>query len=442
MSSILTNSAAMSALQTLRSINSQLDSTQSQISSGMRVQTAADNAAYWSIATTMKSDKTSMSAISDALGVGASVATAAYTGLDSTKDVLDSIKSKLVTATSDGVDKTKVQADITQLQDQLKTIASSSSFSGQNWLVGTGGTKDIVSSLGRDASGAITVGTIQFDTTSVVLMTDSTVATPTGGLLGTDIDIGGYSATTLNPATVDVAGGGTSVQFANAGDQVSFSVSVNGAPATSVNITQSTLASAGLTGSTIQSYSDLGKVLNQALSDANINDVTASIDTTTGAVSFNSDNNLTVSYASSTDGAGGAGPSVTALGLNASTDGDVTGTNSSAANTVSGGVMAISLTTTTTSAQVQVYLKAVDQALTAVTTAASNVGSIQNRISTQSDFVSTLMDNIDKGVGTLVDADMNEESTKLKALQTQQQLGIQALSIANSSSQNILSLFR
>ncbi len=53
-----------------------------------------------------------------------------------------------------------------------------------------------------------------------------------------------------------------------------------------------------------------------------------------------------------------------------------------------------------------------------------------------------LGDVITKGVGRLVDADMNEESTKLKALQTQQQLGIQALSIANSDSQTILQLFR
>ena len=52
------------------------------------------------------------------------------------------------------------------------------------------------------------------------------------------------------------------------------------------------------------------------------------------------------------------------------------------------------------------------------------------------------MDAIDRGVGQLVDADMNEESTRLQALQVQQQLGIQALRIANSSSQSILSLFR
>jgi flagellin len=64
------------------------------------------------------------------------------------------------------------------------------------------------------------------------------------------------------------------------------------------------------------------------------------------------------------------------------------------------------------------------------------------RIDLQSDFVNKLSDSIDSGVGRLVDADMNEESTRLKALQTQQQLAIQALSIANSDSQNVLSLFR
>ena len=84
----------------------------------------------------------------------------------------------------------------------------------------------------------------------------------------------------------------------------------------------------------------------------------------------------------------------------------------------------------------------VDKQLGAMTDAASNLGSLKSRITSQSDFVSKLMDSLDSGVGRLVDADMNKESTKLKALQTQQQLGIQALSIANSNSQSILSLFR
>jgi len=83
-----------------------------------------------------------------------------------------------------------------------------------------------------------------------------------------------------------------------------------------------------------------------------------------------------------------------------------------------------------------------ETALQAMTDAASDLGSAKKRIDLQTDFVSTLMDSIDRGVGQLVDADMSAESTKLQALQVQQQLGIQALSIANSNAQSILSLFR
>ncbi|MCQ1855260.1 flagellin [Neorhizobium galegae] len=84
----------------------------------------------------------------------------------------------------------------------------------------------------------------------------------------------------------------------------------------------------------------------------------------------------------------------------------------------------------------------VDGQLEALISATAKLGSISKRIDMQEDFVSKLTDSIDKGIGRLVDADMSEESTRLKALQTQQQLAIQSLSIANSSSENILSLFR
>ena len=64
------------------------------------------------------------------------------------------------------------------------------------------------------------------------------------------------------------------------------------------------------------------------------------------------------------------------------------------------------------------------------------------RIAMQEDFVSTISDSVDSGVERLVDADMEAESSRLSALQTQQQLAVQSLSIANSAPQNILSLFR
>ncbi len=84
----------------------------------------------------------------------------------------------------------------------------------------------------------------------------------------------------------------------------------------------------------------------------------------------------------------------------------------------------------------------IESALSSMSTGAAELGAAKARIDLQSSFVSSLSDSIDKGVGQLVDADMNKESTRLQALQVQQQLGIQALSIANGNSQQILSLFR
>jgi flagellin len=102
----------------------------------------------------------------------------------------------------------------------------------------------------------------------------------------------------------------------------------------------------------------------------------------------------------------------------------------------------IQLTGTTSDDAIDGMISAVDAILSGLTDSAATLGSINSRIDMQDDFVATLMDVIDKGIGRLVDADMNEESTKLKALQTQQQLGIQALSIANSNAENILQLFK
>jgi flagellin len=88
------------------------------------------------------------------------------------------------------------------------------------------------------------------------------------------------------------------------------------------------------------------------------------------------------------------------------------------------------------------FIKGVDDAISRMTKAASDLGASKKRVDLQISFVNGLMDAIERGVGALVDADMNKESTRLQALQVQQQLGIQGLSIANSSVQGILSLFQ
>jgi len=98
--------------------------------------------------------------------------------------------------------------------------------------------------------------------------------------------------------------------------------------------------------------------------------------------------------------------------------------------------------TSMTLGQLGMALTVVEDALKTMTSAGAKLGSISTRIQMQEAFVGALSDSIDSGIGRLVEANMEEESSKLSALQTQQQLAVQSLSIANSSAQNILSLFR
>ena len=82
-----------------------------------------------------------------------------------------------------------------------------------------------------------------------------------------------------------------------------------------------------------------------------------------------------------------------------------------------------------------------DAMLMDMTTTATVLGTAGARIGRQENFVADLRDTIDRGVGRLVDANMTEESARLKALTTQQSLGTQALSIANQQPANIMSLY-
>jgi flagellin len=313
MSSINTNVSAMTALQSLNKTNMALETTQKRISTGLKVGSAEDNAAYWSIATTMRSDNSALSTVKDALGLGAATIDVAYTATNSAIDVTKEIKNKLVAARQPGVDRTKVQAEVKELQNQLKSIGDSAVFSGQNWLstdssaVGYNASKSIVASFTRSTAGAISIGTISVDT-AVTKLYDS------------------------------------------------------GAGATQVGIVD------GLRDST-------------------------------GAIAA-------------------VGTSVAALDISTLTD------------------SAADLTT------LEGYIAGADKAISEMTGSASTLGATKQRVNLQKNFVGALMDAVDRGISTLVDADMTEESTKLQALQVQQQLGVQSLSIANQQNQSILSLFR
>jgi flagellin len=391
MTSILTNTNAMAALSTLRSISNSMEDTQSRISSGLRVGSASDNAAYWSIATTMRSDNAALSSVQDALGLGAAKVDTAYSGMDAAIEVVKEIKNKLVAATEDGVDKAKIQEEITQLQDQLTSIAEAASFSGENWLqtdlTAAGGTetKSVVGSFVRDATGNVSVKKVDYDLSTTTVLFD------TGGDTGI-----------------------LDTQTAIEDDSITLNVNTGGV----------------VTAVTVQAYTiddviaDTGSVFTgDSATGGALSYVKVSDDVWVAAVDQTGVATQEVAYDD--------GTTMWAVDTSA-----VPGTVTTAS------VSDLSIDATTSAGQLDQLITMVDGALTSMTSAAASLGSISSRIDLQSEFVSNLTDSIDKGIGRLVDADMNEESTRLKALQTQQQLAIQALSIANSDSQNVLSLFR
>ena len=110
MSSLNTNVAAMTALQTLNQTNKEMLVTQNRISTGLRVKDASDNAAYWSIATTMRSDNMSVSTVQDALGLGAATADVTVTAMNNAIDAVSKIKAKLVAARAPVLDRAKIQS--------------------------------------------------------------------------------------------------------------------------------------------------------------------------------------------------------------------------------------------------------------------------------------------------------------------------------------------
>jgi flagellin len=107
-----------------------------------------------------------------------------------------------------------------------------------------------------------------------------------------------------------------------------------------------------------------------------------------------------------------------------------------------GGLAAITAIDVTTTAGASAAIAAIETAIGVAVDAAAAFGSVQGRVSIQRNFVSAMADAMTEGVGALVDANMEEEAARLTALQTQQQLGIQGLSIANAAPQSILALFR
>ena len=167
MSSILTNASALSALQSLAATESALKTTESQVSTGKAVSTAADNAAYWSIATQLDASSGVVTAANSALSQSQSVLSTASSAISSVVSTIKSIQTALTEATNPGADIANIQTTLDQLGRQLTGGVKGASFNGLNVLDGSQTTTlSFVSGFNATAGGG-SVNTIDFDAKSL-----------------------------------------------------------------------------------------------------------------------------------------------------------------------------------------------------------------------------------------------------------------------------------
>jgi len=292
-SSILTNYGSMAALQSLEATQSALTNTENQISTGLKVSSAKDDASAWTIATTMKSNIASLNQVSTDLGNANSILNTAVAGAGQITDLVSQIRAKVASFTDTSTNQTAVQSEVSQLVNQIGATIQSSSFNGVNLL---------------DSS-------------------------QPSGLT--------FVAATNN----DYSGGGSSP-------------TITTGAATDLSSTSTNAAASAF-------YTLVGG-LAAAINNANPATAQTNLDTALGQIdSFN--------------------------------------------NVVEG--------------------------------QAAQFGAVQSNVQSQQTFVNNLANTLQQGVSNMVDADMTKESAQLSALQTQQQLGTQALSIANQAPQMLLKLF-
>ena len=437
MSSILTNNGAMVALQTLKSINSNLGTIQSQISTGKNVSNAKDNAAVWAISKVMESDVKGFKGISDSLNLGESTVAVARSAAETVTDLLTQMKGKIVAAQEENVDRSKIQADIGALRGQIASVTGAAQFNGLNLLsdrattvtyagneaVNTG-TINVLSSLDRSSTGVvsaqISVQKQDLSTTSAKAGT-LTLAATAFTAAGTATASGAASATYTISGETATAGRAKSVL---AGDTYSFDMTIfdAGVPGTPfASLTTASKKTAVYTAKDGDTTSDIAKgmtdMVNFRLAEQGLQtNYTVTVANNVMSVKNNNTTALTAAAAGNITTTGGG--------------------------TVSGGLAIVSEIDVSTKNGAAAALGAIEGLIQTSINSASAFGSAQGRIETQTAFIGNLTNSLKSGIGTLVDADMEEASARLQALQVQQQLGVQALSIANQAPQSLLSLFR
>jgi len=204
MSSILTNNAASSALSTLRTINNNLDTTQNRISSGLKISSGKDNAAFFSISETLKSDSGIFSAVNDSLTLTKNSISTARLGAETVVDLVNQFSERVAFAQGGSASvRASVQDELDELAARINTTISQSTFNGTD-LVNSNSAVTVVTGISRASAGTVSTTTVTFNQEDLGAIQSALAA----------VDLTTASTTTLQAAALTIA----TTQLSNATD--------------------------------------------------------------------------------------------------------------------------------------------------------------------------------------------------------------------------------
>ncbi len=441
--SVNTNIGALAALQALNTNQQNVTEAQSEVSTGKKVGSAADNPAIYSISNTINANIAGLSAVSDSLNFGAQIVATASSGIAAVNTSLTQLQQTVTSSGTTGIDLPTLQNAVTATLTAINQYAAQATFNGVNLLNPT---------VTGNNSGNLNV--VQGLDGSVYSVANQGSA------------VGGPAATTLGQAlgisSLDVTKPGYTVAFSNTLALGSFTsaASVTGALAGGDAAFQVTTG----TGATAQNYSfefvdknNTAVTSLQTQVSPNTHVIAVNIDTSTQSTNqivgalINSVRNQGFGVSQNTDGSlslAGADPttgsSIASVGFGSVTGGAalVGGTATSATTSAAPATDAGFSIYTSTQSVTNVLVSQVQAAITSANKIAASLGAATKQITGIQNFTTSLSSALTAGVGALTDADLASESARLTSLQTKQQLATQSLSIANKQPQSLLTLFQ
>ena len=378
--SVNTNAGAFTALQNLNQTTAELGATQSRINTGLKVASAKDSGSIYAIAQTLRGDVAGFNAVNGSLDRARSEVDIAIAGAEAISDLLIQAREKAVAAKDDGLDDDSRNSLDSDFQQLLAQIDS----------------------------------------------------------IATNATFNGKNLLTGDRVTALTSADGSTSISASITSLTGSSLSIAGTSIASSTPTANTAVTAGF-GSPFSSGDTLNALNNYM--DANFNALYNN-----GALYDQSTGDFTNS-----NGADSADQTAFALGTALGVSPGVLSSSGnfiyldSGSLYIEGSGASATFTASATSSSggdADAAVTAIDAAIDTVNTQLSTLGSTSNRLEIQQGFTGQLSDSIEVGIGNLVDANLAKEAATLQSLQSKQQLGLQALSIANQAPGTVLSLFR